>query len=412
MDPLLHLFQGYGVELEYMIVHKEDLKVFPIADRILYSKAGAYVSEIEMGQIAWSNELALHVIELKTNGPAKTLERLPDLFDEQVRAINHIAKTYGARLLPTGAHPMMLPCEETILWPHEDNPIYSAYNRIFDCRGHGWSNVQSTHLNLPFAHDEEFGRLHAAVRLILPLIPALSASTPILDGRATGFLDTRLYQYIYNQKRIPSITGKIIPERIFTQRDYEEVIFRSMYADIAPYDKEGILQHEWLNSRGAIPRFSRNSIEIRLIDIQECPCADCAIIAAIVATLKAIIAERWLSFERQKAWHEERLAALLHKVIERGEEAVIDDREYLSAFGLHAHSCHGKELWAHIIENVFSEDERKSALLKIPLTVILQRGTLATRILNALGKNFSKEDILDVYRRLADCAESGQMFLD
>ncbi|MGA1869654.1 MAG: glutamate-cysteine ligase family protein [bacterium] len=395
-----------------MIVHKEDLKVFPIADRILYSKAGAYVSEIEMGQIAWSNELALHVIELKTNGPAKTLEHLPDLFDEQVRAINHIVKTYGTRLLPTGAHPMMLPDEETILWPYEDNPIYAAYNRIFDCRGHGWSNLQSTHLNLPFANDEEFGRLHAAVRLILPLIPALSASTPILDGRATGFLDTRLYQYIYNQKRIPSITGKIIPERIFTQRDYEEDIFPRMYADIAPYDQEGILQYEWLNSRGAIPRFSRNSIEIRLIDIQECPFADCAIIATIVATLKAIIAERWLSFERQKAWPEERLAALLHKMIERGEEAVIDDREFLLTFGLDAYSCHGKELWKHIIDNVLSEDERKSTLLKIPLTVILQRGTLATRILNALGKNFSKEDILRVYRRLGDCVESGQMFLD
>ncbi|HAL85576.1 MAG TPA: hypothetical protein DCM31_01010, partial [Deferribacteraceae bacterium] len=37
-----------------------------------------------------------------------------------------------------------------------------------------------------------------------------------------------------------------------------------MYRDIAPYDPECILQEEWLNSRGAIARFDRKAIEIRL----------------------------------------------------------------------------------------------------------------------------------------------------
>jgi hypothetical protein len=86
-------------------------------------------------------------------------------------------------LLPTGAHPLMDPFTETRLWPHEHKEIYNLYNRIFDCRGHGWSNLQSTHLNLPFSGDAEFKKLHAAIRLLLPLIPALSASTPLLDGK-------------------------------------------------------------------------------------------------------------------------------------------------------------------------------------------------------------------------------------
>ena len=50
--------------------------------------------------------------------------------------------------------------------------MYEAYDRIFDCRGHGWANLQAVHLNLPFSGDEEFGRLHAAIRLVLPIMPA------------------------------------------------------------------------------------------------------------------------------------------------------------------------------------------------------------------------------------------------
>ncbi len=68
--PKYHLFDRYGVELEYMIVDAESLSVRPIADEVLRRVAGEYVNEVERGPLAWSNELVLHVIELKTNGPA------------------------------------------------------------------------------------------------------------------------------------------------------------------------------------------------------------------------------------------------------------------------------------------------------------------------------------------------------
>ncbi|MBK9976184.1 MAG: hypothetical protein IPP14_15545 [Planctomycetes bacterium] len=71
-------------------------------------------------------------------------------------------------------HPFFDPMTETKLWPLSNNVVYETHNRIFDCRGHGWSNLQSTHLNLPFANDTEFARLHAAIRMILLILPALS----------------------------------------------------------------------------------------------------------------------------------------------------------------------------------------------------------------------------------------------
>ena len=66
-----------------------------------------------------------------------------------------------------------------------------------------------------------------------------------------------------------------------------------MFADIAPYDPAGVLQHEFLNSRGAIARFDRSAIEIRVLDVQECPQADTAIAALMAAVLEKPCRERW-----------------------------------------------------------------------------------------------------------------------
>jgi hypothetical protein len=91
--------------------------------------------------------------------------------------------------------------------------VYEAFDRIFDCRGHGWANLQSAHLNLPFSDAEEFGRLHAAIRLLLPILPALAASSPVMDGRLTGRVDSRLDVYRHNARRVPQVSGRVVPER-------------------------------------------------------------------------------------------------------------------------------------------------------------------------------------------------------
>ncbi|MFH0793725.1 MAG: glutamate--cysteine ligase, partial [bacterium] len=57
-----------------MIVNRETLDVLPVTDEVLRAVSGRYESEVEQGALAWSNELVLHVIELKTNGPAKSLK--------------------------------------------------------------------------------------------------------------------------------------------------------------------------------------------------------------------------------------------------------------------------------------------------------------------------------------------------
>jgi carboxylate-amine ligase len=402
----LKLFEAYGVELEYMIVEKNTLKVMPIADLLFKEVAGSIVADIDAGVISWSNELVSHVVELKVSQPEPKLEGLATLFHQQVQRINTVLAKWNACLLPTGAHPFMNPLTETVIWPHEYHEIYALYNRVFDCRGHGWSNLQSTHINLPFHGDQEFGRLHAAIRLLMPIIPALSASSPLLEGQATGFLDSRLEVYRHNQAKIPSLAGKVVPEPVFTRDAYQQVIFDRIINDMRPYDHEGIMDHHFLNSRGAIARFDRGAIEIRIIDIQERPSADMAILKLISLVLKNLVAETWTPLSMQQHWETQGLADLLVEVIRDGENAQLNQTSYLRNFGVH-YPCTAGELWEELLgelEGNFTPSELNC------LHVILNQGTLSSRILRALQGQVEQENIQDLYRNLALCLAEDTMF--
>jgi len=401
----LTLFAGFGVELEYMIVDAQSLSVRPIADELLCAASGDLSGEVDRGEIGWSNELVAHVVEVKVNQPAPALETLAGLFQKNVREINHRLAPLGARLMPSGMHPWMDPERETRLWPHEFGEVYQAFDRIFGCRGHGWANLQSTHLNLPFANDDEFARLHAAIRLVLPILPALSASSPVVEGRVTGLLDNRLEVYRTNSRKIARVAGRVIPEAAFSQGEYLAQILDPLYAEIAPHDPERVLQHEWLNARGAIARFSRNTIEIRVLDVQECPLADVAICAAIVALLRATIAERWTTLASQQSVEVEPLASILLTTIRTADEAVIHDEEYLALFGFSGESCTAGELWKHLFAQL-PELADPASPWRVPLETILNEGPLARRINEALHENVLE----DVYEELCRCLEDGEMF--
>ena len=412
MTESFGLFERFGVELEYMIVDKDTLQVKPITDEVLKTVTGEYTSDFENGNIAWSNELVLHVIELKTNGPAESLHNLSQEFENSVIKINEILGKFNAVLLPSGTHPFFEPAGETKLWPHENNPVYEAFDKIFGCSGHGWSNLQSTHINLPFKNDEQFGRLHAAIRFLLPIIPAIAASSPILDQLYTGFTDSRLEVYRKNQVKIPSITGMVIPEPVYSQKDYEEKIFKRIWNDIAPYDEEGILQYEWLNSRGAIARFERNTIEIRVMDIQECPVADIALTGLFISVLMELVNERFIAYQEQKAISTELLSGIFLNCVKHGETAEINDSGYLSAFGITGKTkIQANELWREIYNhitinnNILSIDELK------PVETILSNGTLSTRIKKSVGENITREKLIETYKHLSASLKTNELFI-
>lgn len=407
----LRLFEATGIELEYMIVGRESLEVLPISDALLQAAAGALTSDFEDGQIGWSNELVLHVIELKTNGPAANLLDQPALFQASLARIDALLEPLGARLMPTAMHPWMEPLRETRLWPHDASVVYEAFDRIFDCRGHGWSNLQSMHINLPFADDAEFARLHAAIRTLLPILPALSASSPFVEGRATGIQDNRMRFYRGNAARIPSVAGLVVPERMSSRAEYEGVLLERIYNDLAPHDPEGVLRYEFANSRGAIARFDRYAIEIRVLDVQECPLADLAIAALVRDVLGALVAERWSSQAKTDALATEELAEILWRCVEDSGEARVSEPAYLAAFGLEAADAgRTADIWRRLMQAVWSDDSPQARVFRAPVELILEQGTLSRRILRATGPEPSRERLAEVYRELCDCLRDGEGF--
>lgn len=407
----LPAFSGCGIELEYMIVDRHTLAVLPIADELLRRLAGEYVCEVKQGELAWSNELVLHLVELKNSEPGVAMESLPDAFQCEIRRISRLLEQMGARLMPTGMHPLMNPRMETRLWPHISAAIYRAYDRIFDCRCHGWANLQSMQVNLPFAGDDEFARLHAAVRLVLPILPALAASSPISEGKHSGFLDSRMESYRAHQMRVPSTIGVVIPDTVSTRMEYETQVLTPMYQEIAELDTNGVLQHEWLNARGAVPRFDRNAIEIRVIDTQECTQANLAIAAAATDAIHTMFDETYAPLAEQQAIATNALAKILRTCIRDAEHALITDAGYLRLLGFPAKRCEAHELWRHLIGAMKLYRPEKQEVWQEALHIILEHGTLAHRILRAVGDDYSRDRLQMIYRELCNCLEDDRMFL-
>ena len=315
----------------------------------------------------------------------------------------------GARLMPTAMHPFMDPDRETVLWPFGYGPVYESFDRIFGCRGHGWSNLQSMHINLPFSGDDEFDRLHAAIRLVLPILPALAASSPVVEGRPTGLLDNRLEFYRGNCRRVPEVTGRVVPEAAFTRDEYDRQIFDPMYAAIAPLDPDGTLRFEWLNARGAIARFDRSAIEIRLLDVQECPRADLAVASLVVAAVRALAEGRLSPPDLQRSVPVDVLEPIFLSCLADADLAPIADPTYLRSLGLPEGPTTALAVWRRLYESL-----RPAGVLPpeaaAPLALILDRGPLARRILGDLSDNPPRSAIEATYADLCTCLTDDRLF--
>ena len=98
---------------------------------------------------------------------------------------------------------------------------------------------------------------------------------------------------------------------------------RPLYAALAPHDPERLLCQEWANACGAIARFDRNAIEIRVVDVQECPVADVALAAAIIDLVGLFYED-----DGRPQPPSSELAEILRAGIRDGERARIDSPVY------------------------------------------------------------------------------------
>lgn len=410
MARRLKLFEAAGLELEYMIVDRQTGAVAPVVDQLIQACRGRVASDCAIESCEASNELAAHVFELKVPRPVKNFDQAERRFVRAIRKANTVLAKKGYELLSGPMHPTMDPAVESGLWKHEGREVYEFYDKVFNCRRHGWLNLQSCHINLPFSGDREFGMLHAAVILLLPMLPALAAGSPFREGKKSRWLDERLKTYANNQNRFPLIAGRIVPEPVFTEADYRERIFEPLGRQVAPINKKGILQREWLNSRGAIARFDRGAIEIRVLDVQECPRADMAIAHLIFATLRALIAEKGQDLIKS-ATHpitEKRRTQFL-ACARHGFSAPLSLPGVREVFELPRTAKTAHDFWKHIHGRMAGKE--LSASHSDAIAFILKRGNLAQRLLrlrDTIGPR--RKDVYPrIIRELADCLNENRL---
>lgn len=278
-------FEVAGMELEYAVVDR-DLNVASLVEPALRSLAGRPTSDVDLGDVAFSNEIADHVFEVKMPVPARSLRDAESALVEGVERFSATLRSeYGARLLPTGMHPWLDPARAR-LWTRSNTRVYQTYARLFDVHSHGWMNVQAAHLNLPMGRENEAVAMHNAAALIIPYLPALAASSPMYEGELQEAVDNRLAWILGHQARIPESQGAIVPEYVHGIGDYRRRILAPMYRALDRLPDAGAVRHEFFNARGAVFKFSRKSMEIRVLDTQECPKLDVAVAVYVRSALK------------------------------------------------------------------------------------------------------------------------------
>lgn len=232
----------------------------------------------------------------------------------------------------------------------------------------------------------------------------------MFDGKLAGALDARLEHYLVNQEEIPFLVAGGVPEPVYTRKEYGEIIAR-IEREIAVHDPARVLRAKWVNSRYAIPRFDRDTVEIRILDAQECPKADIGIGALIASVLRSMTNGRWIDVETQKAWPTKTLREIAAAVIKNGGDALMFDPEYLRAFGQPTRApMRARDLWGHLFDAHKEDLAAADADAFEGIRTIVEKGCLAARIVDRLGPDPSPTRIKGVWRELSECLAAGAMY--
>ena len=270
-----------GTEHEFSI-NGPGFVPLPVSDNIIKSICGSVESEILFGDTKIGKELQKTVLEFIPRTPAADVAELEETLTGGIDRFYRIFKDKYT-LLGLGMHPL-LRLDQTAVWDHDEGEYYEVYDRLFNICQHGWLNIQALQANLSYSNNNDLVTLFNRLRSLLPYLIAITASSPMVEGKMTGSMDNRLLYYRVNQKEIPRICNGIIPERIHSVGDYRKAQ-EEIFAELRRRDAE-ILCEEWVNSGGIILRFSRSCAEIKALDEQESIHSDMAVCAFIMALLR------------------------------------------------------------------------------------------------------------------------------
>jgi gamma-glutamyl:cysteine ligase YbdK (ATP-grasp superfamily) len=296
-------------------------------------------------------------------------------------------------------HPLLC-LSDTSVWPHRHRKIYEEYSKIFNLNQHGWLNIQSFHLNLPYSNKVDGVLLHNILAGLCAYLPAISASSPIYEGKTGSYVDNRLWFYKTNQVEVPSVVGDVVPEYTTSFNQYKKEVIGKYSQDLARAGAgKALFFKEWVNSRGVIFRFDRAALEVRVLDEQECIKSDVALSCFIRSLL------RGLTTNQEELLPHDMLLSDFNSTISEGLNGTV----------LHPEGKTARDVCEYFFK-IASEnaDENEKRYLWI-VKKRIESGSLSEVILKRVKEKAQKNDFVEairsVYSKLINCLVNNEPFL-
>jgi carboxylate-amine ligase len=247
-----------GVEEEFSLLDPETLDLVPRFEELRDAAAGdAVLREAVAGELI-SSEVEI------ISGVGADLHEALARQRERRRRLFALAGSRGIALGATGTHP----------WAdYREQPIIDTehYRRVEEGLKYvAWrNNTFSTHVHLGINGIDRAVRVCDRLRPVLPLLLAVSANSPYLDGRDSGLQSTRTQSFTKSFPRCG------IPDAFGSWTAYREYIeFLVTTRSIVEFTQV------WWSIR---PHFSFGTVEVRICDAQATAQESDALAALMVA---------------------------------------------------------------------------------------------------------------------------------
>ena len=254
-----------GIEEELMVVDADTRDVIADPDPAIFD---ACVANRGPHQVV--NELLRSQIETGTRVCA-SIDELRGSLRETRRIVVDGTRGHGAAVIASSTHPFARWHEQRITarrrYREAEIAFQQEVRRFF---------VGGMHIHAGFGTPDLRVRVMTAIRPHMPLLLALSASSPFYSGRLTGLKS-------YRQSVIGGLPRTGMPRPLHSWTDYETIVRR--YRDLGAIDDGSEIRWD-IRPSGRYP-----TVELRICDI--CPRVEDAVaIAALYACLVRYLARR------------------------------------------------------------------------------------------------------------------------
>ena len=196
-----------GVEIELQLIDKNNFDLKNISSKVLANVDKKFSNNIKC-------ELIESMIEINTNICSNVDEVERDI----IKTLNHledILKNHDTELNCTSLHPFAIGKKQIIT----DNPRYKRIMNDLQMVGRRFIS-QGLHIHIGINESEKAIKVNNALRIYLPLLLALSTSSPFFEGEDTGLHSyrTKLFEalplagmpdYLNNWNRFENLTKQL-----------------------------------------------------------------------------------------------------------------------------------------------------------------------------------------------------------